>query len=158
MEACEEFRVNERTLMHDDTSPAPAVPYAEFLARKQRQVQPAGRSIDAGDVHPALHPWQRRIVTWAVRTGRAALWADTGTGKTFMQLEYARLSGTRALLIAPLAVCHQTVREAAKLGIAARYARSDADAADPALPRREAPAGVHSHPGPERSRGADQPG
>jgi superfamily II DNA or RNA helicase len=107
--------------------------YAEFLAGKQRHVQPAGRGIDAADVHPMLHPWQKRIVTWAVKTGRAALWADTGTGKTFMQLEYARLSGSRSLLIAPLAVCHQTVREAAKLGIQARYVRADADAAGPGV-------------------------
>ena len=61
--------------------------YADFLARKQRTVQPAGRAIDVADVHPMLHPWQKRIVTWAVKTGRAALWADTGTGKTVMQLE-----------------------------------------------------------------------
>lgn len=103
--------------------------YAEFLASKQRRVEPAGRPADDSDVHPLLHPWQKRIVTWAVRTGRAALWADTGTGKTFMQLEYARLSGDRSLIVAPLAVCHQTVREAAKIGIQAGYARSG-DGAD----------------------------
>ena len=107
--------------------------YADFLARKQRTVQPAGRAIDESDVHPMLHPWQKRIVAWSVRTGRAALWADTGTGKTVMQLEYARLSAARALVIAPLAVCHQTVREAAKLGIEARYVRSDADAEGPGV-------------------------
>ena len=107
--------------------------YADFLARKQRQVQPAGRAIDVGDVHPMLHPWQKRVVAWAVRTGRACLWADTGTGKTFMSLEYARLSGDRALIVAPLAVCHQTVREAAKIGIDARYVRSDADADGPGI-------------------------
>ena len=89
-------------------------------------MQPAGRAVDPGEVNPLLHPWQRKIVEWDVRTGRCADWADTGTGKTFMQLEYARLSGDRALVIAPLAVCHQTVREAAKLGIDARYVRSDA--------------------------------
>ena len=113
--------------MPDDTT------YADFLARKQRQVQPAGFDVAAADVHPLLHPWQKRIVTWAVHTGRAAVWADTGTGKTFMQLEYARLSGDRALIVAPLAVCHQTVREAAKLGITARYARSGDAAAGPGM-------------------------
>lgn len=107
--------------------------YAEFLARKQRLAQPAGRAIDAAEVNPVLHPWQKRVVTWAVRTGRAALWADTGTGKTFMQLEYARLSGSRALVVAPLAVCRQTVREAAKLGITARYVRADEDASGPGI-------------------------
>ena len=107
--------------------------YADFLARKERQVQPAGRAVDESDVHPMLHPWQKRIVAWDVKAARAANWLDTGLGKTFIQLEYARLSGDRSLIIAPLAVCHQTVREAAKLGIEARYVRSDADAAGPGI-------------------------
>jgi hypothetical protein len=107
--------------------------YAEFLARKQRAVQPAGCAVDEADIHPMLHPWQKRVTAWAVRTGRCALWADTGTGKTVMQLEYARLSGNRALVIAPLAVCRQTVREAAKLGIDAQYVRRDADADGPGV-------------------------
>ena len=107
--------------------------YAEFLAAKRRQMQPAGRVIDPGEVNPVLHPWQREIVAWDVRVGRIANWLDTGLGKTFIQLEFARLSGDRSLVIAPLAVCHQTVREAAKLGIDARYARSDADAAGPGI-------------------------
>ena len=89
--------------------------YAEFLERKQRAVQPEGKAADEADVHPMLHPWQKRIVAWDVRTGRCADWLDTGTGKTFIQLEYARLSGGRSLIVAPLAVCHQTVREASCL-------------------------------------------
>ncbi len=105
--------------------------YADFLARKQRAVQPAGCAVDESDVHPMLHPWQKRIVAWSVRLGRAAVWADTGLGKTFLQVETVRLSGDRGLIIAPLAVCAQTVREAAKLGVTVRYARSDADAAGP---------------------------
>ena len=70
-----------------------------------------------------LHDWQAELVQWAVATGRAALWADTGMGKTVMQLEWARLSAPTSLVIAPLAVCQQTVREAAKLGIEAHYIR-----------------------------------
>lgn len=102
--------------------------YAEFLERKQRRAQPVGRRVAAGDVHPALHEWQRRIVAWAVGVGRAAIWSTTGTGKTRMQLAWASLSGDRCLIVAPLAVCQQTVREAAALGTLARYARSDAEA------------------------------
>jgi hypothetical protein len=107
--------------------------YADFLARKQRQVQPAGRAIDVADVHPMLHPWQKQIVVWAVRVGRAAIWADTGTGKTVMQLQWAALSGKRALIVAPLAVCHQTVREAVKVELEARYVRSGADVDGPGI-------------------------
>jgi hypothetical protein len=108
-------------------------PYAEFLAGKQRRVEPAGRHVDPAEVHTRLHPWQRDLVRWAVRTGRAALWWDTGLGKTGAQIEWARLSGRRSLIVAPLAVCHQTVAEAAKLNVDARYVRSDEAAAGPGL-------------------------
>jgi superfamily II DNA or RNA helicase len=107
--------------------------YADFLAAKQRTVQPAGRAVDEADVHPMLHPWQKRIVTWSVGLGRGAVWADTGLGKTFLQIETVRLSGDRGLIVAPLAVCAQTVRQAAKLGITVRYARSGADADGPGI-------------------------
>jgi hypothetical protein len=103
------------------------VSYAEFLARKQARVEKPGREAAASDIHPMLHDWQNELVRWAVRTGRAALWADTGMGKTVMQLEWARLSGDRPLVVAPLAVCQQTVREAAKIGIRAEYIREWAD-------------------------------
>jgi len=97
--------------------------YAEFLARKQAKVEKPGRDVSAQLIHPMLHDWQNELVLWAVRTGRAALWADTGMGKTVMQLEWARLSGDSPLVVAPLAVCEQTVREAAKLGVTAKYVR-----------------------------------
>lgn len=105
--------------------------YAAFLATKQRRHGEHGLPSDSADVNQTLHDWQREIVAWAVRKGRAAIWADTGLGKTFMQIEWARLSaqdptGTdRALIVAPLAVCQQTIREAAKLGVEARYLRED---------------------------------
>jgi hypothetical protein len=105
----------------------------DFLAAKQRRVEPDGRVVELGDVHPMLHEWQRRIVAWAVKTARAAIWADTGLGKTLMQLEWARLSGERSLIVAPLAVCEQTVREAEKIGVTARYVRGDADASGPGV-------------------------
>lgn len=102
-----------------------AVSYAEFLALKQRGISSHGRPVATSAVDPMLHDWQADIVAWAVRKGRAAIWADTGLGKSFMQIEWARLSGTRCLIVAPLAVCQQTIREAAKLGITARYLRED---------------------------------
>jgi hypothetical protein len=104
--------------------------YADFLAAKQRQHGMHGITCTPGDVNPALHDWQREIVAWAVRKGRAALWEDTGLGKTFQQIEWARLSapGGRALIVAPLAVCQQTIREGAKLGVTLRYLREDDEA------------------------------
>lgn len=97
--------------------------YADFLAGKRRQAQAVGRECQASDVNPYLHEWQRHIVAWAVRKGRAAIFADTGLGKTLMQIEWARLSGSTALIVAPLAVTAQTVQEAAKVGLTITYTR-----------------------------------
>lgn len=109
--------------------------YQAFLASKMRRVQPVGPACDPEQVSESLHGWQRELTAWAVRTGRAALWWQTGLGKTRAQLEYARLSGDRSLIVAPLAVCHQTVEEAAKIGIASevRYVRTDDDARGPGV-------------------------
>jgi superfamily II DNA or RNA helicase len=76
--------------------------YAAFLASKRRTVADRGPRVDPGDVHPLLFPFQRDLVRWSVRKGRAALFADTGLGKTLMQLEWARLIGEPTLIVAPL--------------------------------------------------------
>lgn len=99
--------------------------YADFLARKVERVPHVGPQVDVDEVHPLLHDWQRQLVAWAAHVGRAALWADTGLGKTLMQVEWARLVGDRVLIVAPLAVCRQTVREAAKVDVDVRYLRAD---------------------------------
>ncbi|MGH3745781.1 MAG: helicase-related protein [Micromonosporaceae bacterium] len=100
------------------------VSYADFLATKARRSVRTGPPCSPEDVHPFLHDWQRELTAWAVRTGNAALWWDTGLGKTLAELEFARLAADRSLIIAPLAVCHQTVAEAAKVDLDVRYVRS----------------------------------
>ncbi len=72
-----------------------------------------------------LYDFQSTLVDWAVKQKRAAIFADTGLGKTFMQLEWARRIGERTLFITPLAVAQQTVREAQKMGMMLTYARED---------------------------------
>ena len=101
--------------------------YTEFLATKRLTVAPAGISVDADDIHPALFPFQRDLTRWAARKGRAAIFADTGLGKTGMQVEWARLVSTkRALIVAPLSVAKQTVREAERmLGVQVVYSRGE---------------------------------
>lgn len=101
--------------------------YADFLAAKKRRESDAGIEVEASEVNPMLFDWQTAIVRWAVRRGRAAIFADCGLGKTFMQLEWARLSADRALILAPLSVARQTAREAAKIGTTARYVRDPDD-------------------------------
>ena len=107
--------------------------YTAFLERKQKVAHQDGPTIRPADVHPTLFDWQAQIVSWAVKVRRAAIWADTGLGKTMMQIEWARLSGDMTLIVAPLAVCQQTVREAAKLGITAKYVRDETELDGPGM-------------------------
>jgi len=69
----------------------------------------------------ALFPFQVALVEWACRKGRAAIFADCGLGKTPMQLTWAenvrRKTGRPVLILTPLAVAFQTVREGEKFGI-----------------------------------------
>lgn len=105
--------------------------YAEFLSSKQTRLRPSGIDIDPGNVHPMLFPFQRDIVVWAARKGRCAVFLDTGLGKTFIQLEWARLLGQNTLIIAPLSVARQTAREARKIDLDVRYVRSQEAVDDP---------------------------
>ena len=71
--------------------------------------------------------FQGDLVTWALRKGRAAIFADCGLGKTPMQLVWAenviRKTGGNVLILTPLAVAQQTKREAEKFGIEATVSR-----------------------------------
>ncbi len=98
--------------------------YATFLASKAIR-DPATGLAEVPALNPMLFEFQRDIVAWALKRGRACIWADCGLGKTPMQLEWARHIPGRVLILAPLAVSAQTVREAKKFGIeGVEYARS----------------------------------
>lgn len=97
--------------------------YQDFLAAKLPTTIASGRDVSQHEVNPALFPFQRDIVRWSVRKGRAAIFADCGLGKTPMQLEWAHLTGQPTLIVAPLSVTQQTVREGVKFGIPVQYAR-----------------------------------
>lgn len=97
--------------------------YEEFLATKTSQHHASGHEVIDEDIHPMLFPFQRDLVRWSIRKGRAAIFADTGMGKTLMQLEWARLTGQPTLIVAPLSVARQTIREGAKIGLEIDYAR-----------------------------------
>jgi superfamily II DNA or RNA helicase len=106
------------------------VSYATFLDRKATREWQHGESVEPEAIHPMLFDWQREIVAWACQKGRAAIFADCGLGKTFMQIEWARLSGD-ALIVAPLSVARQTVREAERIGIDLRYVRAEDQVSGP---------------------------
>lgn len=103
--------------------------YHAFLAGKAITAASSGVDVAAGDLPAELRPFQRDLVRWALRKGRAALFCDTGLGKTFMQLAWASFAAPRALVVAPLAVAGQTVREGARWGIPVTYARDESGAA-----------------------------
>ena len=94
--------------------------YAEFLKQKREHLVDTGFVPDAADMHPALFPFQKQIVYWAIRKGRAAIFAECGLGKTLMQVCWAnavhRHTGGRVLIVAPLSVSEQTIGEAEKFG------------------------------------------
>ena len=95
--------------------------YTTFLERKRRSTAPAGIDVDPASLHPKLHDFQRAGAVWAINAGRSALFWDCGMGKTFAQLEWARHSGRRALIVAPLSVARQTVREAEAIDLDVHY-------------------------------------
>ena len=103
--------------------------YEAFLRAKQVNATPVG--FEAGPINPMLFPFQSDIVRWALQRGRAAVFADCGLGKTPMQLEWARQiaehSGGDVLILAPLAVSAQTVREGQKFGVQVTACRTQAD-------------------------------
>lgn len=92
--------------------------YHDFLDAKAPRVEIHGR--EGFTPHPMLYPFQADIVRWAVRLGRAAIFADCGMGKTLMQLEWARAFAGRVLIVTPIAVGQQTIAEAARIGIDVR--------------------------------------
>jgi DNA modification methylase/superfamily II DNA or RNA helicase len=104
--------------------------YQQFIESKRIVAQRSGFDVNPSQVHPALFPFQRDIVCWALRKGRAAVFADTGLGKTRIQIEWARLTGQNTLIVAPLSVARQTVREGQRIGVDVHYVRSQGQVGD----------------------------
>lgn len=106
--------------------------YNEFLASKALVVHPRGVEVEAESLHSAMFDFQKQLTRWALLKGRSALFATTGMGKTIMQLEWSRQIVNRTqrpvLILAPLAVAQQTVREGDRWGIDVVYARQQSDA------------------------------
>lgn len=104
--------------------------YEDFVASKLKDNPATGFTPTELSSH--LFDFQRDLVRWALKRGRAAIFADTGLGKSRMQLEWARQivehEGSPVIVLAPLAVAAQTVREAEAIGIKAVHAREDVDA------------------------------
>jgi Helicase conserved C-terminal domain len=101
-----------------------SVEYQEFLERKKIISPMTGFSVERDSLHPELFGFQRDIVAWSLKRGRAAMFEGCGLGKTFQQLiwgeEVAKSTGNMGILLAPLAVTYQTLEEAHRWGVEAR--------------------------------------
>lgn len=106
--------------------------YDDFVKSKRRAEVATGHT--PGDLNEHLFDFQHAIVSWAVRRGRAAIFADTGLGKTLMQLSWAdevqSHTGGIVVVLAPLAVSEQTIEQGATFGIEVKR-----------IPQGEAPSG-----------------
>ena len=103
--------------------------YEQFLETKKfKSVQCGFDNIELNDM---LFPFQKAIVSWAIKRGRACIFADTGLGKTFMQVSWAdniyKNTLKPILILAPLCVAEQTVNESKKLNINVKYLREFED-------------------------------
>lgn len=99
------------------------VRYADFLRGKVKLAQPSGLAR-VPKLSSALSPFQQQATEFCLRAGRAAMFLDTGLGKTRCQLEWARHIPGKVLILAPLAVAAQTVREAKEaLGMEIHHSR-----------------------------------
>jgi DNA modification methylase len=94
--------------------------YEDFLKSKALKVVECGFKSEL-DIGPLLFDFQRDIVKWALTKGKAAIFSGCGTGKTPMQLEWAKhvcyQTGGNVLIVAPLAVADQTVEEGKKFHV-----------------------------------------
>lgn len=108
--------------------------YIKFLKSKEERFIDAGFDVDRNNLNSNLFEYQKDVVVWALRKGRAALFEDCGLGKTIQQLEWAnqvsKYTGGKVLILCPLAIAKQTAREGKKFGIEVNVCRSSKDVKD----------------------------
>jgi hypothetical protein len=99
--------------------------YEEFIRSKSQWNNRCG--VDPGELPEWLYDFQAYLVEWALRQGRAAIFADCGMGKTAMQLAWAQriveVTSKPVLIVTPIAVGAQTIQEAERFGITAKRSR-----------------------------------
>ena len=109
--------------------------YEDFLKTKELQSIETGFDVDKSELNDNLFDFQKDIVAWALKKGKAAVLIGCGLGKTIIQLSFAeqvyKRVGGKVLIVAPLSVVQQTKREAEKFDISeVSICRSQADVKD----------------------------
>lgn len=105
--------------------------YLKFLESKQKTHVLSGFDVNENELNGYMFPFQKFIVKRALKAGKYAIFADCGLGKTLMQLEWAnkvnQQTNKPVLILAPLAVAGQTIKEGAKFHVdICRYDGSNA--------------------------------
>jgi superfamily II DNA or RNA helicase len=98
------------------------VSYQDFIAGKHRRASDCGIDVSDGEINPYAFDFQRAVIKWACKKGRAAIFADCGLGKSLMALDWMthmipRANVQRGILLTPVAVAPQMVAEAEKFGV-----------------------------------------
>ena len=105
--------------------------YSDFIKEKLKVNIQKGLIIDKSELNQLLFDYQKDLVIWSLKIGKSAIFADTGLGKTFMQLEWSRIVNEKikkpVLIVAPLAVTSQTKDEAKKLDIKIKYVKEQTE-------------------------------
>ena len=105
--------------------------YQEFLNSKRFSIKNTGFTVKRENLNSMLFDFQKDIVLWALKKGKAALFEDCGLGKTPQLQEWAKLvceyTGGNVLVVAPLAVSQQMKREAEKFGNTVTICRHHSD-------------------------------
>jgi len=93
--------------------------YTEFLEKKKHSIGNFG--FESNYIPDIAFDFQKFIIEKAIKKGRMAIFADTGLGKTLIQLSIAKNiineTNKKVLILTPLAVAFQFILEANKLGI-----------------------------------------
>lgn len=105
--------------------------YIDFLKSKEIVTKASGFDIETNELNPNEFEWQKDVTRWALKKGKACLFEDCGLGKTIQQLSFAdalvKKYNRPVLILSPLAVAVQTVREGAKFGINVNLVRDQHD-------------------------------
>lgn len=111
--------------------------YQNLIIEKMVERNIHGFEVASSAIHPRLFTFQSKIVRWALKRGRAALFEDCGLGKSCQQLEWARhvqaRSGGVVLIYAPLTVARQTQAEARKQDLEIRHVQFGAQIIEPGI-------------------------
>lgn len=110
---------------------AETILYQDFLRQKIKMASFKGYTVEPSALHPILYPHQRDICQWAIQGGNRAVFAKFGLGKSVMQCEWLRqiigAAGGDGLIICPLGVRQELIRDAAMVGVELRFIRTMAE-------------------------------